>query len=389
MEGALSAGETKLGLISVDPLDRLPQSMQARLSAHWRVADALDPDQIAAAVKGMAPRLGPIHRLLGTLEEAQVPLAETRERLGIEGMSAEAARNFRDKARMKDVIRRAGLPCARHALATSGEEARAFAHSQGYPLVVKPPEGAGAKGTFRVDDDAMLATCLDMNPPSPAAPMLLEEFIVGEEHSIDTVGIEGRPVWHSITRYSPGPLEVVRNPWIQWCVLLPREVDAPLYDDIRGAAFPALRALGMETGLYHMEWFRRTNGTVAISEVGARPPGAQFTSVISWAHDFDLYRAWGRLVVHGMFDPPERRYAAGIAFLRGQGRGAVARIQGLDQAQRELAGLVVEVNLPKRGTRPASGYEGEGYVIVRHPETQVVENALSRIVNLIRVEMEE
>ena len=55
----------------------------------------------------------------------------------------------------------------------------------------------------------------------------------------------------------PTPLEVLRNPWIQWCVLLPREVDEPQYDDIRRAAYRALEVLGMETGLSHMEWFRR------------------------------------------------------------------------------------------------------------------------------------
>ena len=65
----------------------------------------------------------------------------------------------------------------------------------------------------------------------------------------------------------------MRNPWIQWSVLLPREIDGPQYDDIRQVAFRALDALGMETGLSHLEWFRRKDGSIAISEVAARPPG--------------------------------------------------------------------------------------------------------------------
>jgi hypothetical protein len=105
-------------------------------------------------------------------------------------------------------------------------------------------------------------------------------------------------------------------------VLLPR-IDDPRYDDIRRVAFAAFAALGMDTGLSHMEWFRRRDGGVLVSEVGARPPGAQITSLISWAHDVDFYRAWARLVVFEQFDPPERRYAAGCAYLRGQGRGRI------------------------------------------------------------------
>ena len=34
-----------------------------------------------------------------------------------------------------------------------------------------------------------------------------------------------------------------------------------------------------------------------------RPPsGAQITSLISYAHDVDMYRAWARLMVYGDFD---------------------------------------------------------------------------------------
>src|SRR5262249_1379198 len=320
-------------------------------------------------------------------EEAQVPLAVVRERLGIEGMDAATAANFRDKARMKDVLRRAGAPCARHGLAHSESEAREFARARGFPIVVKPPSGAGARNTFRVDDEAMLSDCLRIAPPTAEAPVLLEEFIIGEEHSFDAVGVKGRPVWHSITRYFPGPLDVMRNPWIQWCVLLPREVDHPAFDDMKDVAYRSLRTLGMGTGLCHMEWFRRKDGSVAVSEVGARPPGAQITNLIAYAHDFDVWKAWAKLMVFDAFDPPERKYASGIAFLRGQGSGRVIRIHGLDQAQKEMGQLVAEVSLPREGQPSGSGYEGEGFVILRHPETSVVERALQRLVSLVRVEL--
>ena len=124
------------------------------------------------------------------------------------------------------------------------------------------------------------------------------------------------------------------------------------------------------------------------SEVGARPPGARFVNLISWAHDFDLFAEWAGLMVHGNFTPRPRPYAAGAAYLRGQGRGRVARIHGLEEVARELGTMVVEAQLPQVG-QPSSGtYEGEGYVIVRHPETEAVRDALARIVSSIRVELE-
>jgi biotin carboxylase len=377
----------QLGLVSQDALERLPVAVRAKLAAHWQIGDGLNTQSIADAVRGLARQLGPPARLIGALEQLQVPLAMVREKLGIEGMGVTAATNFRDKSRMKELLAREGLPCARHALVATLDQARAFAGQVAFPLVAKPPAGAGARETFRIDDLAGLEACLHRLTPSVRQPVLLEEFIVGEEHSFDTVCVRGTPVWHSLTHYSPGPLDVMRNPWIQWTVLLPREVDHPRYDAIRDVAFRSLAVLGMGTGVSHLEWFRRPDGRIAVSEVAARPPGAQFSTLISYAHDFDFYRAWARLMVFDTFEPPPRRYAAGLAFLRGQGRGRVRAVHGLERAQQELAGLVVEARLPQPGQPAAEGYEGEGWVILRHPETAVVERALRRVIETVRVEL--
>lgn len=375
-------------LVSQDAPDKLPATLRGRLHGAVRVSDALDPDTLAETVAAIGRASGGVDRLLGTLEELQVPLGHVRDRLGIQGMGAEVAENFRDKARMKRILRDAGLPCARHALARSSDEASEFVRAVGYPVIVKPQAGSGARGTHRVSTDDDLAGCLRSMPPTPARPLMMEEFIVGQEHSFDSISLGGRMVWHSINDYLPAALEVVREPWIQWAVVLPREIDDPRYDGIKSVASDALRALGMDTGMSHMEWFRRPDGSVAVSEVGARPPGARFVHLISWAHDFDLFRSWAEVVVHGVFEPRPRPYAAGAAYLRGQGRGRVARVRGFEEVLAELGPMVVESRLPKVGQVPSGTYEGEGFIIVRHPETEVVRQALGKIVSTVRVELE-
>jgi biotin carboxylase len=378
----------RVGVISHDPQESAPDWARSSIHAHWRIDSILDPEQLARAARGLASMTGkPVHRLYGAYEQAQVPIARAREALGVPGMSSAVAENFRDKARMKDLLRGAGIPCARHALAHTSAEAVEAARAIGFPLVVKPPAGAGAVSTFRVESEQQLRSILAMHHPSASRPTLLEEFIVGNEHSLETISIDGKAVWHSLTHYAPTPLDVVRNPWIQWCVLLPREVDDPRYDDIRQAASGALAALGMETGLSHMEWFRRRDGSVAIGEVGARPPGAQITTMVSRANDIDFLAAWARVMVFGEFAPPERRYAVGAAFLRGQGSGQVRSVHGLEAAAHDIGALVCDYRIPQPGQPSVDSYEGEGYIIVRHPETAVVERALSRIVSLIRVEL--
>lgn len=391
--------DVQLGLITQEPSDALDPELRGRLAAHYRVADALDVQHLAVATQAVGRQLGGIDRILGTLEQLQIQLGQLRDRFGVSGMGEAASRNFRDKARMKDVLRGAGVPCARHRRLTSIAEGWVFAREVGFPMIIKPPDAAAAKGTHRITDAKGLHDVLNAVRPSPERPAVAEEFVTGRERSFETVTIRGRAVWDSSTRYDPAPLHVLENPWIQWTVLIPREAETPDTAAVRPYARAALEALGMGTGISHMEWFRRDrsaggdSGPVAISEVGARPPGAQIMSINSYAHDVDFYRLWARLVVHEVFDPPaNRRFAAGAAFFRGQGGDPtglrrVVAVHGIEQAQKELGSLVVEAKLPQLGQPKAESYEGEGYAILRHPDTGVLERALQRLVTLVRVEL--
>ncbi len=376
-----------VGLVSHDPVDKLPPEIRSRLAAHYQVGNALETGQLLQAVQALGSQLGGVSTILGPLEELQVPLAEVREILGIEGVDPNTAANFRDKNRMKRVLREHDLPCARHRLVGDAHTARQFVSEIGLPVVAKPPAGSGSRNTFRLNTPQQVEDWLHWSPPSPDEPTLLEEFIVGDEHAFDCVFLDGEAIWWSITRYHPTPLEVMENPWIQWAAILPRDIGGPEYAGIREAGPAAIAALGLKTGLVHLEWFRRADSSVAISEAAVRPPGAQFSTLISYAHDFDLYKAWAGLMVYGKFSPPQRVFAVGAAYLRGQGTGRVKAIHGLERAQSEVAGLVIEVKLPQEGQAGSGHYEGEGYVIVRHPQTVVVERAIAAIISNVEVEL--
>jgi len=126
----------RLAVVTTASAEQVPPDLARHLAGHWRVDDALDPRQIADAVAGLARQLGPVRRLVGALEQLQVPLAQVREALGIPGTDVATAHNVRDKARMKSMLSAAGVPCARHRLVADAGEAFAFAATVGFPLVV-------------------------------------------------------------------------------------------------------------------------------------------------------------------------------------------------------------------------------------------------------------
>jgi hypothetical protein len=164
-------------------------------------------------------------------------------------------------------------------------------------------------------------------------------------------------------------------------------IDGSDYADARALGVRAVEALGLDTGFTHMEWFRRDDGSIAIGEIAARPPGANIVRMNSFAHDTDMYRAWARAVVDDAFDGPwQRKYAVGCAFLRGGGRGRVVNVRGVEKANELVGRLVVESKIPARGTPKSDSYEGDGYVIVRDPDTEVVKRAMNVIIETIQVE---
>src|SRR5687767_13765007 len=81
----------RLGVVTQDPVEVLPEALRGAVAQHWRVADVLDLESLAGAVAAVTERLGGVDRLFAAYEQLQVPLAVVRERYGIEGMSAEAA----------------------------------------------------------------------------------------------------------------------------------------------------------------------------------------------------------------------------------------------------------------------------------------------------------
>lgn len=377
----------RLGLITAEPEDRIPAALRKGIAGHFRVDNPMDPGQLAMATRAFQKEWGSVDRLIGYLEQMQVPLAQARDACGIDGMRTEQALNFRDKNRMKGVLREAGLPVARQALVHNAGDALRFIKQVGFPIVMKPLAGLGSRNTQRVSSEDDLYAALNLLMPTANNPVQAEEFVRGEEHTFETVSIGGEPVWHSSTYYLPGPLAVLENAWMQYCVLLPRERSGDHVKRFATTNAAALNALGMVDGLSHMEWFQRANGSPVISEVGARPPGVNIMQMNGIAHGVDFWALWARLMVHRTWEIPERKFAVGCAFLRAQGSGRVVRgVHGVDEVRAALGPAWVDAKLPRGGQPIADGYEGEGFVIVKHPSTQGVVDALRLLVTKIRIE---
>lgn len=373
VEGSKDLPPIRLGIISQQSIDAIPAKWHSKIAGHFAVSNCLDHNDLIEATKAFQKEWGKVDRLIGYLEHLQSPLAQTRSHLNITGMKAEIAQNFRDKNQMKAVLGKAKLPVAKQAKIHSVEDVEKFIAQVGFPIILKPLAGVGSKNTSRVTNQNELYAALNQLMPSTNNPVQAEEFVQGEEHTLETVMINGEVLWQSSTYYLPGPLTVLENPWIQYCVMLPLEQSQSHVQKFNPINAQALKTLGMTDGLSHMEWFLKENGEPIVSEVGARPPGVNIMHLMSFAHNTNIWDHWAKLVTHHVWDVPKRQYAAGCIFLRAQTqRNYVQNIVGWEDIKATLGSDLLLYKLPRIGQSKSSHYEGDGWIIVRAKSTEQV-----------------
>jgi hypothetical protein len=167
---------------------------------------------------------------------------------------------------------------------------------------------------------------------------------------------------------------------------MPRDISADRYRGFVEQGLAAVRALEVGDAMTHLEGFLLDGGRVCFTDATLRPAGARIGPMLGFAYDVDPYRVWARVAVDGRFDGPwERRYAVGTVFLRGVGRGRVERVEGLEEVRRRVGVDLVDSRLPRAGQWKSPSYTGDGYITVRHPDTEVVKDHLEVIANTVRI----
>jgi len=353
------------------PVAALPELVKRSLSEYVQVPSLWDSKQVIAELheqlKGHT-----LDRIECLWEPGVMLAAELRQHFGIDGLTVEQARRFRDKEAMKLALDNAGIRTPRHVAAERIAECWEAAEQIGFPLILKPIAGAGSADTYRVETADELRTVL---PRLRHIPLVsVEEFVDGEEYTFDTITIDGEIAYYNVAWYRPRPLVARSNEWISPQVIALRDVDDPRLADGIAMGFEVIKALEFGSGFTHMEWYRKADGEVVFGEIGARPPGAHHVDQMKYACDFDVFRAWASAVTHGRFDAAiERRYNVATIYKRAQGVGRITRIEGTEALQRRFGQHVVWNTLLAPGTPRRDWLRtlvSDGFIMLRHPDLE-------------------
>lgn len=381
------AGATVIG-IGERSKDHLDEDVRGWLT-HYEQVDSVTNDQsVEQAVRWVQDKLW-VDRLEATVEAHIMTAARVREACSIPGTSVRTAYLCRDKPAMKQVLREAGVACARSTGASTADEVRTFAAEVGYPLIIKPPDGAGAAGTHRVESDAELENAINESGVVHGVTVAVEEFVEGHEGFYDTISINGEVTHDFITHYYPNVLEAMRTRWISPQFIATNEVDsADAYREIKDMGQKVINALGIETSATHMEWFATPKGLM-FSEIGCRPPGVRAWDLYASGNDIDIYREWAEAIVN---DRPSqnlsRRYSAGVVALRPEADGTISGYSGLEEIQQRFGEHIIDAHIPPAGTPTQgveAGYMANAWVRARHTSFDELREILDEIGRTVSV----
>lgn len=390
--GLAEVGARVIGLGDVG-LEQVPPSVRHHLADYIHVASLGDTRAVFARLRGwLAHHDGlSIDRVECLWEPYVLLAADLRDAFGVPGMNRDTVLGFRDKSLMKERLRSHGLRVPHYAQVDDAAQARAESRRIGFPVVVKPVAGAGTAHTYRADDAVALEQVLERiaSTRGSLSELSVEEYIDGDEFTYDTVAIEGRAVFESVTQYLPKPLEARNQEWISPAQVAFRDPHIPQLQPGIELGRAVLRALGMGTGFVHMEWFRKSSGEVVFGEIGCRSGGAKLMDQINFANDFDVYREWARSVCwHHFREQPHRRYHTVVVFKRAMGQGRITHVEGL-HALRQLCGdwLVLEhllpIGHPRRDWKQT--LLSDGYVLIRHPDLGQLRIMMSQAITDLRL----
>lgn len=384
---ALQAAGARVIGIGERPRENLSAELRQWLSHYVQVPSVVHQPSLLQAVQEVQKKTR-VDRLEATVEAHILAAARVREAAGIHGTPVQTAYLCRDKPALNEALRQAGIPCARSARAADAQAARDFAGLAGFPLVIKPPAGAGACVTWKVRDAQELEHVIVESGLADGAELAIEEFIEGHEGFLDTLTINGAVTHEFITHYYPNVLIAMRERWISPQMITTNRIEAEGYRELRQMARDVIRVLDISTSATHMEWFASPRGLV-FSEIACRPAGVGQWDVYNAANEFDLYAEWAAALVHGHAQSaPSRRYSAGMIALRPSCDGRVTGYSGLETIYQAYAEWIVASHFPQAGASTqavADGYMANAWMRLRHPDYDALRHIMNTIGETVKV----
>lgn len=187
------------------------------------------------------------------------------EKMGLISNSYNSALVSTNKALMRERFNRYNVVSPKH-IVINGD----ILKNINYPMIVKPVDRSGSRGVAKVSSpDEMFTAILNARDESLSDEVIIEEFIEGNEISVECISWKGKhyllAITDKVTTGEPNFVELAHHQ--------PTQLSSDFQKLIRDETIKALDALDIKFGASHTEFKITNKGELYIIEVGARMGG--------------------------------------------------------------------------------------------------------------------
>jgi len=218
--------------------------------------------------------------------ETAVPVvAHIVQTLGLPGYGPDTAYWATNKNAMRERFALFGVPTPASQKVSTLAQAQDFAQAHPCPIVVKPSDCSGQRGTHRVDQLADLGGALqDALKYSGDGQAIVEVFHVGPEINVTAAVQNGAIHWLSLSdRITAAPPHF----GIALEHRMPSKVGADAEAAIRQASERAIRAVGLRDGIAYPQVLWTADGPKVL-EIAVRIPGGHMADVAMHTSGIDM-----------------------------------------------------------------------------------------------------
>lgn len=269
-----------------------------------------------------------VERIFPLFEGDVLTASRCRADHGIPGLDPEQALAFRDKNVMHRRAEELGILVARSCRPDTIGAVQEFAATTGYPIVVKPYAGWACGHTYRVDSPEELERIWP-EIADDRHDYRVEEYVEGAEYHVDSLMCEGEIVFEQLSQYTYAILEFRDEPG----GTISRKYNLSAAERrILAQNAELLRGFGMTTGVAHVEFFLRDDGSVVFGEAAARAGGGSIVPAVQAGQGINLAGEWCRLELDPTHRPVTRTTAeVGTEYLSSSSVGRIVEITTAEQ----------------------------------------------------------
>lgn len=260
-------------------------------------------------------------------------VAAVSKAMGVAGIDEDTAIRATNKADMRQCLKDHGVPVPVFYRVRTYEDFERAAASFSGPFIVKPADNSGSRGVTKVENPnagaAVKRAYASGKQYSRDGDLVVEEFMQGQEVSVETLSLEGTVHVIQITdKRTTGAPHFVEMGHSQ-----PTCLSQEIVDRICCTAVDAVKAIGIQNGPSHTEIIVTQDGP-KIVELGARLGGDCITThLVPLSTGVDMVESCIRIALGEKPDViPKWHRGAAIRYMSSH-KGVLKSVIGLEEAE--------------------------------------------------------